>query len=53
MSAAAKKAEAAIRYFEERGREVVGVTIKGSEFKLDFARPEKPAVEDVDLVEKQ
>jgi len=47
---AAKRAEAAIRFFEDAGREVVGVTIKGTEFKLDFARPEKDAVPSIDLV---
>jgi len=31
-----KKAMAAIRYFEEQGKEICGVAIKGSEFKLDF-----------------
>lgn len=47
----AKRAEATIQFFEERGREVVGVTIKGTEFKLDFAKPEKAQGHEVDLVD--
>lgn len=51
LPTAAKKAEAAIQFFEDQGREVVGVTIKGSEFKLDFARPDEGAdMDGVDLV---
>ena len=39
----AKKVEATIRYFESHGRKVSGVTIKGSEFSIDFAV--QPAVD--------
>ncbi|MEM6465606.1 MAG: hypothetical protein AAF679_03745 [Pseudomonadota bacterium] len=48
---AAKRAEAAIRYFEDAGREVVGVTFKGSQYKIEFAKPEKDAVPAIDLVD--
>ena len=48
---AAQRAEAAIRFFEERGREVVGVTIKGSEFKLEFAKVAPEAANEADLID--
>ena len=51
MSTAAKKAEAAIRYFEERGHKVASVTIKRDAYTLDYKDAEKPIVEDVDLVD--
>ena len=46
----AKRVETTIRFFEENGREVVGVTIEGTKFHLDFAKPDAPVVPDVDLV---
>ena len=47
----AKRAEATIQYFEERGRIVSGVTIKGAEIKVEFeTAPLKNAEESVDLV---
>jgi uncharacterized protein YkuJ len=46
-----KKAMAAIHYFEQQGREVIGVAIKGTEFKLDFAKTDKDQTSDVDLVD--
>ena len=45
-----KRAEAAIKYFEDRGRSVVGVTIKGTEFSLEFAQVSQDPHSDADLV---
>jgi hypothetical protein len=47
---AVKRAEATIRFFEERGRRVSGVTIKGSEFSIDFEPQPKSDIPDADLV---
>lgn len=47
----AKKAEAAIRFFEERGRMVSGVTIKTGEFSIAFAIPETDKIPEADLVD--
>jgi hypothetical protein len=47
----AKRAEATIRYFEELGRKVSGVTIKGAEFKIDFAGPPAADIPEADLVD--
>lgn len=43
------KAEAAIRFFEERGREVVGVKVDGSKYHIEFAKSDDPAT-DPDLI---
>ena len=50
VTATVKRAEATIRFFEERGREAVGVTIDGSKFKLDFAQFDKDVVSLADLI---
>lgn len=51
LPSAAKRAAETIRYFEDQGREVVGVTIKGTEFKLDFAEKTKATGSEVDLID--
>ena len=50
LPSAAKRAMAAIRYFEKEGREVVGVRIKGSEFQLDFAQTKEIVDDGASLV---
>lgn len=47
---AAKRALAAIRYFESEGREVIGVRFKGNEFHLDFAQNKEIALDGASLV---
>lgn len=47
----AKRAEEAIRFFEDSGREVSGVTFKGTEFKIDFAKQAAKAVNEADLID--
>jgi len=47
---AAKKADQLIRHFESQGRDVVAVTIKGAEIRLDFARPKAATIDPVDLI---
>jgi len=47
----AKKAEAAIRFFEQHGRKVSGVTIKGTSFSIDFAMPSGQDIPEADLVD--
>jgi hypothetical protein len=46
----AKKAEAAIRFFEQNGRKVSGVTIKGAEYSIDFAAPPAQDIPEADFV---
>ena len=49
-SPTAKKALAAIEFFEGEGREITGVSINGREYRLDFATNKNPDVPQVDLV---
>lgn len=46
----AKKAEATMRYFEDQGRKVSSVSIKGTEISIDFAPDAAPATNAIDLV---
>ena len=46
----AKDAEALIRFFEDCGRQVVGVTLDGKGIHLDFATSQPEAVNVADLV---
>lgn len=46
-----QRAMDAIQFFEEQGREVVGVAIKGTEFRLEFSKSAAEQAPDVDLID--
>ena len=46
----AKDAEALIRFFEDQGRQVVGVTLGGNGVRLEFATEQVERVNAADLV---
>ena len=46
----ADEADALIRYFEERGRRVTGVTLDGKVIHLDFGMEEQRSANPADLV---
>lgn len=46
----AKKALRDIRFFEDEGREVVGVRIEGRNYEIQFASRDKVDIDPADLV---
>ena len=46
----ADEADALIRFFEDRGRQVISVTLDGKVIRLDFGVEEKDAANAVDFV---
>lgn len=46
-----QRAMDAIKFFEDHGREVASVAIKGTEYRLEFAKPDEDQAPAVDLID--